>query len=512
MLRATGYLWIVAAYAVYYGYVNTAEPAQDFLLSVVQLWDPPPSYAGMGAWSILAFLFSAMYALWHWRKWRGETWLSLLTWSCVLGAFVGWSTTVEWMPRATNYFEYYDIHDKWYAALGGWPAQLLDLATWIAVSLFMLILLLHSRNDERLPIGGRWRPVWAVVLGGFLAVLLSFFNPIDTIAILSRDFPMEVRDPTLLSLLGDLFVAWATIVLPLACAFGVMAWKTRASLSVSDDKMTIGLGRELGLFSVRWKKVLSATEIVESGERRSVIFEHGALPWYRLRFGLYLRRDGAGALEQVWRYTPNKRRTELRRGTKLAGYLFLAASAVCIAIIEWTTHKSSYLMANSKDEFIQSYVGADHFLLFGWLTMGVGLFLGLGLGMLFTQNYARVSALPLLGVALAAIHLPDPVIHWLVYIALYAILAARLGPVDPVPHVPFPDLRVAEFGFWAADARVSIAVICYVIGTMIVLKPWTRFLPSWPYRLQVFGDRSEDAPELSDPDQSTVASTQEPWR
>ncbi|MCH7944440.1 MAG: hypothetical protein IIC73_00260, partial [Armatimonadetes bacterium] len=109
MLRATGYLWIVAAYAVYYWYVNTLDPAQDLLFSVMQLRFPEPSYAEMGSWSVLAFLFSGMYALWHWRKWRGETWLSLLTWSCVLGAFVGWSTAVGWMPRATNYFEYFDI-------------------------------------------------------------------------------------------------------------------------------------------------------------------------------------------------------------------------------------------------------------------------------------------------------------------------------------------------------------------------------------------------------------------
>ena len=310
---------------------------------------------------------------------------------------------------------------------------------------------------------------------------------------------MEESDPTLVSLLADLFVAWATIILPLACAFGVMAWKTRASLSISDDRMTIGLGKGLGLFSVRWKNVVSATEIVENGERRSVIVEHGVLPWYRLRFGLHLRRDGKVTLDQVWLRAPNKRRTDLRRGTKLAGYLLLAAAAICIAIVQWTTHKSLSLMAIPNGEFIQNYVGADHFLLFGWLTIGTGLFLGLGLGMLFAQNYVRVSALPLLAVALAAIHLPDPVIHWLVYIAIYHILIGRLGPVDPVPHVPFPDLRVAEFGFWAADAKVLFAIIFYVIGTMIVLKPWTRFLPSWPYRLPLPVPPSSEPSELSDP-------------
>jgi len=316
----------------------------------------------------------------------------------------------------------------------------------------------------------------------FVAALLSWNNPLMLFDLLYSSAYGDWRydwdaEPTV----WDTVVQQFGVVVPLLAAFFVLAWKTRATITFRVDRMVVGLGGAVDLFRMRWKTVLQVNELTVRGERRSAIVEHGLLPWYRLRFGLHARRDGDRVLDMVCRFAPRTVRTELRRATVPVGYAMLLVATACFLVMKLTMDREMALFAESSESLMRSFVGADHFLLFGLTMIGVSVGLGLGIGLLFASNYGGVRVLPLMGVALAAFLMPSPLIYWLVYIAIYAILAARLAPVESVPHISFPDPAMAVFGMWVADATVALAVGGYLLGSLLAVKPWHRALPSWPY-------------------------------
>ena len=74
--------------------------------------------------------------------------------------------------------------------------------------MFLVVLGLHARGDGGIPIGGRLRPVWTVLLGVVVVVLMTQFNPFYFYGELSYDFWAEEYDRTLLETMNDLFFEW----------------------------------------------------------------------------------------------------------------------------------------------------------------------------------------------------------------------------------------------------------------------------------------------------------------
>ena len=64
------------------------------------------------------------------------------------------------------------------------------------------------------------------------------------------------------------------------------------------------------------------------------------------------------------------------------------------------------------------------------------LFVGMGFGLLSAHHRGDSRPALLVLLMIASQSFPDPIIHWLVWIATYAILTARLEPLIQIPAVP----------------------------------------------------------------------------
>ena len=274
-------------------------------------------------------------------------------------------------------------------------------------------------------------------------------------------------------------VSLSVLIIP----FFVAAWKTCATLALSPDRMTVGLGRGLPLFSVKWRNVLSVKELRTPGKPRAFIVEHGVLPWYRFRFGLNERRDEEVTVQALLNRCEGKRRVvRVRRYTDAVGWALVVFSLGCMIAMQKLINYSFGLIAAASTDMPRVFESAGYFRELAMLEFAAALFFGLGIGLLFARNYGGLRIWPIIGVGVGAGIMSGTTIVSLVYIAIYAILLSRLGPVEPVPHLVFPDPLYTLQILWVDAHTVQIAVAAYVVGTLLSVRPWYSALPSWPYR------------------------------
>lgn len=89
--------------------------------------------------------------------------------------------------------------------------------------------------------------------------------------------------------------------------------------------------------------------------------------------------------------------------------------------------------------------------------------IGLGLGLL--SGYHRASARPALaaGWMLASTGLPSPLLHWLIWMAVYAI---HTGTIGPHPHIPLPDFQGWQLCIALTGIVPAFAGAAYLAGVL----------------------------------------------
>jgi hypothetical protein len=234
---------------------------------------------------------------------------------------------------------------------------------------------------------------------------------------------------------------------------------------------------------------------------KTVVIEHGLLPFYRAHFGVRTGRDGAEAVAGLISAATHAGckivESRLARGSGRVGVLLVVLGLSGLIAMNSISVSTMELLADPYGDVVANFAGADHFVLLGSLCAGAALLLGLGFGLMFAWTQGGVRFVPLLLIAILCGLLPDPLIYWLVYIAIFAILTARPGTVELIPAVPFPDVDVAVFGMWLVGAKALFGVGGYVIGVMIAVRPWYRALPSCPYKLPWAKKRAIEEPSVA---------------
>ncbi len=468
----TGWLWALGLIgSVYYALQWTSSGESGFIFLFIAL--------------AVSSLVAKMARL---RNWRSEAWLSLITWVCALT--VANLLLLEHMtePFGATYWFFGFVDGTLSFPETVWESakntvmSLLSLRWFLVLSAFALVYELHRRRlaSPRTglahAIGGRWGVVQAVIAGVVVAIIIEATPPFGMITVSM----WSISDST------DQLISWIDRVIAWTAAFAFYAWKTGALLTVDERGIRVGLAENgLGLFSIPWRRVLRIRELGLRGRRESAVIEVGYLPVFRAKFSLHRTRDGEEVLEKVFDEAQRQGvlmdHAVVRRGTALVGWTLLASALACTWLVQWLIAASTNKMANAEDHDIAVFTSADHFILFGGLTACAALLLGFGLGLLFARTDGGMRAVPLIGVAVAGAMLPDPLLYWLVYIAIFSILIARIGPIEPLPAVPFPDNDVSSMGLWLVCAKGLFAVGGYLLATMAAVKPWYRALPTWPY-------------------------------
>ena len=477
--KVSRWLWAPAAIVFAIGRIKSGDSEGSWKERIPEILPLEQSTP----WLVFLFISSVLYVIASKRKWRSASWFSMASWVFAMGAFLIWYEEVS-LPSILT-VDYPLVPE--FSVL----VAVLDLHLMIVMAVLLAVLSLHTveKQEGSHAIGGRWKPVWSWLLGMMVYVLFVQVSPLGYLNMMIYFGPwsglgglLNESQPTVV----DHAMEWLAMISPLTACFLVAAWKTQASLAFSEDRMTVGLGKELPLFTVAWKKILSVTELVVPGRPRSIVIEHAALPWYRLRFGLHESRDGSEVVDEVLRRTPHKRQeVKVRRGTTWIGIAMIVGSLISLKAMERLQIVASERMAESTVDFVPIFESSGYFLELGLMQLGAAVLFGFGVALAFARNYGGVRTLPLLGVAVGAYIMATPLIYWLVYISIYAILVAVQTPVLTQSPIHFPDESSVIIFFWAATYKAPVAVCAYFIGAMVAVRPWYRAIPWWPYSKRV---------------------------
>ncbi len=490
--RFGAYLWPVSVFGGALGALTLVYTTNEYEMP----FQVPGFMADWWFVGFCAVASSLSLAAFFLRKtaWVGRHWLSFIGWASLLCAFRFFVDDQTWLAIPWP--------ESWYMPEAGEWRQVfffvtgvLDEPLIVAIALFGVVLeglrrvlAWGDKTGKVFRIGGAWHPVLAGLLALIVTEVVAGVPPYGLVA------TYFFYDSFAESAYGEseslTYILGTTIdqVVPLVMLFGVYAWKTGAFLSLGADRFQVSLaGGGLTLFTTKWKRVVRLHILSSMNSVNTVVIEHGLLPLYRAHFGVRTGRDGAeavaGLISAAAKAGCKIVESRLARGSGRVGVLLVAMGLAGIIVMNSVSVSTMERLGDPYGDFVANFAGADHFVLLGSLCAGAALLLGLGFGLMFAWTQGGVRFVPLLLIAIMCGLVPDPLIYWLVYIAIFAILTARLGPIELIPAVPFPDVDIAVFGMWLVGAKALFGVGGYVIGLMIAVRPWYRALPSCPYRL-----------------------------
>lgn len=367
-----------------------------------------------------------------------------------------------------------------------------DLRVWLVVALFAVVLDLHVRKyarneDQKFVFANVRAPLWkSVAVSILVGVLVEAFPPFLTVANFAVGFSFPVMDTFFNFLFFDIGGVVDSVLI-LFSAIAIYAWMS-GSRGIVDEKgirLYIAQGA-ICFFSAKWEHVLHMKRVRSGSGDERVIVSVGRLPWYRVWLNLDASTESGTLGSRLAGMAESQGiRTSLvtvGRNAKIVGILSLVlcvSLAVAFSLaLTWDLQRLVELLPERPDVFGER----DFFVKYGLLSAASAACLGLGLGALFSRRDGSIRLVPLVGVAIAASMLPDAFVYWLVNIAIYAILMARLGPLEPQPWIPFPDVGSIEYAMWFCAYKGVFAVLGYFLAFAFLVKPWNSSLFAWPYR------------------------------
>lgn len=275
-------------------------------------------------------------------------------------------------------------------------------------------------------------------------------------------------------------IPWSGLVfriwLPFFAAFGIVFWRMTERLSVGDEGIRLFLFRpRWTVWFAPWDRIRRITLMRHGGELASATVSYKTRFRFHYSFGVpfkrFLHPDGlaerlSGASVEIGAPVAALRSP---RWMLIAGWLIVLAGIG----LSWVERQvSQSLMERCMGDPFPEKEFSQLAGLFPLTALYLGsVFLSsVGVGMVTGYHRGRPMLLPMalwLG-ATRAIY--DPVLHWLVYIAMYAILTARVGPVQPIPHVPFPPYWQWDLAYAFVQWAPLFALIGYLIGVPLARR------------------------------------------
>ncbi|MCL6624074.1 MAG: hypothetical protein K6T17_05580, partial [Fimbriimonadales bacterium] len=320
--------------------------------------------------------------------------------------------------------------------------------------------------------------VWSVVLFALWEGLISFFIQ-DSFSLLYqsllRVLSLSTEEATALLFWGAFFAPVDNLSHPvfsvLLSVCWLITWMTLRVRVGSEGVVMKLAGLPFNLARVPWERMRRIDVIRHKKSSPSVVI-HYATRW-RLPFSLNLSAkrylEGEKLIETVETESSRREIPHLYRYSPDwvpgVAYAFLA---LAIGL-----NLSQYLLSNElwwryiKDVIPFTrldviFAGVPLALLFAGSVLCFGLFLGL------LSSFYRGGFRPALGGVwvVLSIQVPNPLTHWFVWTAIYAIHKAQLWLVIPAPTIPAPSMAEMNFAFVTVALGPAIAGLGYVLGVI----------------------------------------------
>lgn len=270
-------------------------------------------------------------------------------------------------------------------------------------------------------------------------VLASVWNRLDALSPWGWGDAYFLGPDTLLYWLNQ--ALWAC---PFAIQTMLILWLQHERLVVHGAGVRLSVfRRRYSPFSVPWERVRWVDLIVHNAERRSVVIHYRSRFGVPIAFGVPAKRyfDGERAVDELLGHA-HELGIEVRRWRSPNRTLNLGWALIALGMVVMLGQKmtSEGLMRGFGTP--ESLAAMDQVAgLFPLTALHIVplLLLGLGFGLLSAHQRAgtQMGLLILLMIATTTVF-PSPMIHWLYWCALYAIVSARLEPLILLAPVPAP--------------------------------------------------------------------------
>lgn len=255
-----------------------------------------------------------------------------------------------------------------------------------------------------------------------------------------------------------------------------LLWRLTERVAISDEGIRLFLFRpKWTLWLAPWQPI-KLIEFMRHGRQRVSATVHYRCRFrarisFGLNFGRYERSaEVCGRLEGAAIETGTPL-AEMRSAVWIRPLAWIIVlSGLGLSWIERLVSERLMLSCTVEPFPVQDFASISGLIPLTALYVGSLLVTGLGIGMLTGHDRGRPQLLMLALWLGASRSIYDPVLHWLVYIAIYAILSARIGTLIVQPHVPIAP-------YWQWDLALTVlqwapvaALIGYLVGVPIARR------------------------------------------
>lgn len=336
--------------------------------------------------------------------------------------------------------------------------------------------------DDRIKVASTEQPVRLVLplegpahLGASLGVGLLYYLAwvaVDPVALVWSYLPFQSDDGLLAFEPITSPSAWVGFVL----AMGYVGWRHLRYVSLQSDSTEVSFVRpDWRLFRISHSLVRRIDVIRHERRPASAVLRFGwtRLAPFSLRLSVPTDEIGKVALSKFTdRCAESGARVSQWFASDRIRWLAPTLLLLGLALAQAQQLYSYLLIAPATghpprtEELANSVAFLQQSLLFAGMIVAIGLSFGL------SSAYHRGAIRPFLAglFVLLVQFLPDPMVHWLVWIACYSILTARIGMTEIIPKVPFPPEWHIDVGFAIVMGGPAIAGGAYVLGVMIGVR------------------------------------------
>ncbi len=316
-----------------------------------------------------------------------------------------------------------------------------------------------------------WNRVWPVLLA---LVLFSLWRFIGKFFVLG--YLYELRSTLGILSKVEVVVVEVLTLCPFAFCAGLILWLWYERLTIDRGGVRLWVFRpRYSLFFAPWDRIRSIALVEHDRGARSAVIRYRSRFLMPFSLGVHAKRyvNGEAAIDELIEMA-KQCGVPIRRWLSPCRIVALGWSMIALGplLLIGQQLASVWLMRGFDDPEFPTHVDrlAGLFPLTALHAASI-LFVGLGFGMLSAHHRGGSRPVLLTLLMIATLSFPDPIIHWLVWIAIYAILAARIGPITPLPAAPNPAVWQWELAFNVLLFGPAFAALGYYVGVTLGRRP-----------------------------------------
>lgn len=280
--------------------------------------------------------------------------------------------------------------------------------------------------------------------------------------------------------------AIATVWSPLWAATGIQIWWCAIRLEVTNTAAIFSLaGVKHPVFRIPWEKVKRAEYISHGNNRPELILRYTTRFQIPFTIGLHAKHyaDGEQAISMACKHlnrhnVPVRQYYSSRAIPWIASLLMLGGLLVALMQLwRWNDLWVPYMRPDFESSHYADLLAPIELAVLSVLPV---VLIGISLGLM--SAFHRGSPRPILAGAwvLTSSFFPYPLIHWLVWIAIYAIHDAMLQPLSRVPNLSDPNWSQFYLAIDLVNLIPLFAGVAYLLGLFIGKRRITRPHPELP--------------------------------